>query len=182
MKNYVIMFLIIVIAALAVSSAVFYGLYMYEHNSKKNEIWANTPLPENTQAQVIASATEIKIKNKIQTSSGSVTQAQIIPVYPESNVTVNITDENKIEVSQKIWGFCVKPNISVFYADHIQCGFGARFVFIRLWGVSLGISQELAPYVMIDRRLRDVLPILANASIGIIVEQNAASVSFSVYL
>jgi len=182
MKNYVIIFLIIAVTALGICSVVFYALYMHEHNSKKNEIWANTPLAEHTQSQVIASTTEIKIKNKIQTSSGSVTQAQIIPVYPESIVTVNITDENKIEITQKIWGLCIKPNISVFYADHIQCGFGARFLFIRLWGVSLGISQELAPYVMIDRRLRDVLPILANASIGLIVEQNAASVSFSVYL
>ena len=182
MKNYVIVFLIVVAAVLATSSVVFYALYMHEHNSKKNEIWANTPLPEHTQAQVIASATEIKIKNKTQTSSGTVTQAQIIPVYPESIVTVNLTDENKVEISQKVWGLCIKPNISVFYADHMQCGFGARFLFIRLWGVSLGISQELAPYVMIDRRLRDVLPILANASIGLIVEQNAASVSFSVYL
>jgi hypothetical protein len=137
MKNYIILFLIICFVV---------ALFLYSQEKKKNEnqIFIDKPLPENVSGQIVVEKTQIKTKAKVITSSGTITQAQILPTYPESQVVINITDDNQIKILDRdIKGFRFRPALSLGYDNNANIGICARFFFYRNFGAFAGLYYGL---------------------------------------
>lgn len=136
MKNYLIL-------ALIVLSIVLYGFYSYEKNKNSDSVFENTPLPTGVKKQIVQENGKLKIKENIKNSSGTVTAVQIFHTYPESNTTINIKDDDSIEVDQNIWGLCLRPAFALDYAENINMGISVRFLFYRSFGAVAGINYDI---------------------------------------
>jgi len=148
MKNYIILFLIVV-------SSVFYFLYSREKEKKQDIIFANTPLPQGVSAQVVNKPD----KTQIKVSSGTGVAIQSIPNYPESSITVDIKDNGGYEVKQKIYGPCIKPAIMLGYSENLNIGIATRLFFYRDFGAVVGLTcnivdKDIAIVACADYRLR----------------------------
>lgn len=148
MKNYIIIFLIVV-------SSVFYFLYSQEKEKKQDIIFADTPLPQGVSAQIVNKPD----KTQIKVSSGTGVAVQSIPNYPESSITVNIQDNGGYEVKQKIYGPCIKPALTLGYSENLNIGIVTRLFFYRDFGASAGliydiIDKNIAIVACADYRLR----------------------------
>ncbi len=133
------------------------------------------------QIKMSASVSKEKIVWKYKTAEQKViTQIKYVPI--ESGAEITVDNDDNIVVDVKTKGFCIKPNIDVFYDDGIKGGLAFRLIYWNRWGLSAGVSQELKPYAMIDRRTTDFLPMFDNTSIGIAVGKDILSLSLNVYL
>lgn len=132
MKNYLIL-------ALFVFCFVFYLLWQYEREDKKDSIYEKTPLPAGVNTQMVSSAAKVQIK----VSSGTGVAVETVPNYPESQVIVNIQDDGGYNVEQKVWGLCLRPALTLGYSENLNIGISARLFFWRDFGVFAGLTYDI---------------------------------------
>lgn len=182
-KNILIVFL----AILTVFVFVYFGVKNYTQSKTIDKLTISVNELKTTngklseQIKLSATVQKEKIVWKYKTAEQKViTQIKYIPI--ESGAEITVDNDDNIVVDVKTKGFCVKPNINIFYDDGIKGGLAFRLIYWNRWGFSAGVSQELKPYAMIDRRTTDFLPMFDNTSIGIAVGQDMLSLALNVYL
>lgn len=183
MKNILIIFL----AILTLFVFVYFGIKNYTQAKTidklmitNNELMTtNGKLSEQIKFSVSTQKEKIIWKYK-QADQKVITQIKYVPIEGGAEITVDNDDNIVVDVKTK--GFCVKPNIDIFYDNGVKGGLSFRLMYWNRWGFCAGVSQELKPYVMIDRRTTDFLPMFDNTSIGLAVGKDILSLAFSVYL
>lgn len=102
---------------------------------------------------------QTRIKEKI------VTQIKYLPPEGQAIITVDNNNQTILTVKQK--GFCIYPAIQGLASKTLQIGLGVRIAYWNRYGLGLGLSNEIKPYLYIDRRISDFIPFCRNTSVGI---------------
>lgn len=102
---------------------------------------------------------QTRIKEKV------VTQIKYLP--PEGQATITVDNNNQTILTVKQKGFCIYPAIQGIASKTLQIGLGVRLAYWNRYGLGLGLSNEIKPYLYIDRRISDFIPFCQNTSVGI---------------
>jgi hypothetical protein len=102
---------------------------------------------------------QTRIKEKV------VTQIKYLP--PEGQATITVDNNNQTTLTVKEKGFCIYPAFQGIASKTLQIGLGVRLAYWDRYGLGLGLSNEIKPYLYIDRRISDFIPFCQNTSVGI---------------
>ena len=102
---------------------------------------------------------QTRIKEKV------VTHIKYLP--PEGQATITVDNNNQTILTVKEKGFCIYPAIQGIASKTLQIGLGVRLAYWNRYGLGLGLSNEIKPYLYIDRRISDFIPFFQNTSVGI---------------
>lgn len=99
-----------------------------------------------------------------------ITKIEYLPPESHTTITTDNQDQTTLNIQQK--GFCLFPAINGIASSTLQIGFGARLFFWDRYGLGVGISNELKPYLYIDRRISDFIPFMQNTAVGVSYDGN----------
>ena len=106
-----------------------------------------------------------KIIHQVRYQDKIITKIEYLP--PESHTTITTDNQDQTTLNIQTKGFCLFPAINGIASNTSQIGFGARLFFWDRYGLGVGISNELKPYLYIDRRISDFIPFCHNTAVGI---------------
>ena len=99
-----------------------------------------------------------------------ITKIEYLP--PESHTIITTDNQDQTTLNIQTKGFCLFPAINSIASNTFQFGFGARLFFWDRYGLGVGISNELKPYLYIDRRISDFIPFCQNTAVGVSYDGN----------
>lgn len=111
-----------------------------------------------------------KIIHQVKYQDKIITKIEYLPPESHTTITTDNQDQTTLNIQKK--GFCVFPAINGIASQHLQLGFGARFIYWNRYGLGAGISSEFKPYLYIDRRISDFIPFFQNTSVGVSYDGN----------
>lgn len=163
MNKYVIGFLLL-------TCVVLFIMYSYEKDNHNNAVFETSQLPTGIKAQIQSTQGKLKIKNSVSSSSNTATTLNTVNTYPESTITISISDDNKITIEQNTFGLCFKPALSIVLIKNVNIGLSTRFLFYKSFGTIAGLQYNVIPkdvcaIIGIDYRLSSIY--LKNTSVGI---------------
>lgn len=99
-----------------------------------------------------------------------ITKIEYLPPESHTTITTNNQDQTELHIQQK--GFCLFPAVNSIASNTFHFGLGARLFFLDRYGLGVGISNELKPYLYIDRRISDFIPFFQNTAVGVSYDGN----------
>jgi len=111
-----------------------------------------------------------KIIHQVKYQDKIITKIEYLPPESHTTITTNNQDQTTLDIQKK--GFCLFPAINGIASNTFQFGFGARLFYYDRYGLGVGISNELKPYLYIDRRISDFIPFCQNTAVGVSYDGN----------
>jgi len=137
-------------------------------NKIDNLTITNSILSEDLKAKTVIYKDKVVFQTRYKDKV--ITKVEYLP--PESHTTIITDNNNQTTLNIQKKGFCLLPAINGIASEHLQLGFGARFVYWNRYGLGLGLSSEIKPYLYIDRRVSDFIPFLQNSTVGVSYDGN----------
>lgn len=149
----------ILIYVLVLCCIFLWSLYSIEKYKHTKDTYISMSLPKDTKAQIYIKDKTVYIKKADKETT--TTDTKIKKLYPESSTTINIKDNDDIEISQNVFGVCFFPNIYIQYSKGLCFGFGTRFVFYRDFGIVSNIFyntslNNIGASIGVDYRLSNI--------------------------
>lgn len=164
---YVVLILLIV---------VFVQSKIYEKRVIKNSITQGTLAPDEKES-ITMDGNKQTHKTKDETGKKVIVEQTYIP--PESTHEVVIKNDGKIEVRYDKYGITAKPFITALFSENITGGVGARFLYYDRYGLGVALDNEITPYLVIDRRIDDI--IFDNLAVSFNISIKKFAIGISVY-
>jgi hypothetical protein len=120
-----------------------------------------------------------KIIQQIKYQDRIITVIKYLPPEGQAIITVDNNNQTTLTVKQK--GFCIYPAFQGIASKTLQIGLGVRLAYWNRYGLGLGLSNEIKPYLYIDRRISDFIPFMQNTAVGVSYDGNIG-VIVSVFL
>lgn len=151
-----------------------FGVLYFAVNNKINQNKIDKLTIENaTLSEDLKNKTTIykdKIVFQTRYKDKVITKIEYLPPESHTIITTDNQDQTTLDIQQK--GFCLFPAINGIASNTFQFGFGARLFFWDRYGLGVGISNELKPYLYIDRRISDFIPFCQNTAVGVSYDGN----------
>lgn len=145
------------------------GFMNYLNNKKIDKLTIeNSKLAEDLKMKTVIYKDKVIFQTRV--NEKVVTVIKYLP--PEGHTTITTDNNNQTTLNIQTKGFCLLPAINGIASQHLQVGFGARFLFWNRYGLGAGISNEFKPYLYIDRRVSDFIPFFQNTSVGVSYDGN----------
>ena len=158
-----------IIFVILISVIGYLGFMNYLNNKKIDNLTIeNNQLSEDLKMKTIVYKDKVVFqtwyKDKV------ITKIEYLPPESHTTITTDNNDQTTLNIQQK--GFCLFPTVNSIASNTFHFGFGARLFFLDRYGLGVGISNELKPYLYIDRRISDFIPFCQNTAVGISYDGN----------
>ena len=158
-----------IIFVILISVIGYLGFCNYLNNKKIDKLTI-----ENSQLSEDLKMKTVVYKDKViyQVRENEKTKTVIKYLPPESSATITTDNQDQTTLNIKTKGFCLFPAVNSIASNTFHFGLGARLFFFDRYGLGVGISNELKPYLYIDRRISDFIPFCQNTAVGISYDGN----------